>query len=652
MPLSVPRPRFRPDIEGLRALAILLVVGYHAGVPGFSGGYVGVDVFFVLSGYLITWLLVHEVETTGALDFFEFYARRARRLLPAVAALLVVITGASAVLYSPLEQLRVAKTAVATAAYLSNVYFAKGAMDYFGAVNETNPLLHTWSLSVEEQFYLVWPLLVFLAHRARGGFSPRRLLGWMTVVAVLSFGLSVYVTATAQPLAFFHSPLRAWEFAAGALGLLLPRLKREGSWTGLGGLALVLAAAISFSEETSFPGVAALLPVSGTVLILRTEGAGRLGRVLGWRPFQEAGRLSYSWYLWHWPVLVLGASVLPAPSLAVRLALVALSLGLAEASYRWVEDPIRHSAFLARRARRSLAMGGVLTACGVLLGLGWLAAATQWTQIPAQRPYAQIRDDNPAIARNGCHAGFEPTTARFLDCAVGPDTARTVVLFGDSHAGQWYPVLEDIAETRGWRLIPATKASCPAADAAIHLSTLRRTYHECEAWRDDVFEKIAALRPDLVIAVSENDQPWGPAEWEAGTQRTADALAATSDRVVFLRDTPHPGFDVPACVARAAWRLRGVPVSACTVRDVDASDGAAYAAERAAAARYPNVESVDLNGLICPGGACAAERDGMLVYRDDHHLTATFVRTLYDYVTAVIDPAGEAGAPAQTVAQD
>lgn len=210
---SITKPYFRADIEGLRAVAVLLVVAYHAGLPGISGGYIGVDVFFVLSGYLITWLIAYEATSTGTINLVNFYARRARRLLPALAAVLLVTIPLGAIVYAPFEQRPLANTAVATASYLSNVHFARAAMNYLGADTDLNPLLHTWSLSVEEQFYLVWPLLVMwslgLLGWSKRGLSTTRLLWYMAITTVISLGWSIYLTHTRQPWAFFLSPARA-----------------------------------------------------------------------------------------------------------------------------------------------------------------------------------------------------------------------------------------------------------------------------------------------------------------------------------------------------------------------------------------------------------------------------------------------------------
>jgi peptidoglycan/LPS O-acetylase OafA/YrhL len=634
----VPSSPRRTDVEGLRALAILLVVVYHAGVPGFAGGYVGVDVFFVVSGYLITSLLVREAEETGKVDLWGFYARRARRLLPAMAVVLAACLALGALLYAPVEQRALSSASLASAAYLSNVFFASTATDYLGAAAETHPLLHTWSLSVEEQFYLVWPVFVMAALgvvRKGGRPSRRRLIGWMAAAAAVSFAASVVLMRTHQPLAFFLSPPRAWEFAAGALAVLLPPLGRR-AWPGgtaaLGwlGLAGVVAGAVLFDENTRFPGFAALLPVLSTVLVLRAAAArpdSAPARVLGARPLQEIGRLSYSWYLWHWPVLVFAGQLLESPGLPARLALLALSLAIAEASYRLVENPVRHAPWLDRR--RSLAMAAAVTVLGVGISLGWRAASRHWSTLPGQERLAEVRGDLPTIYATGCHADLEDTDVDAERCDTGPEGARrTMVLFGDSHAAQWYPALAEIARRGGWRLVSFTKSACPAVDVVTENRQLGREYHECHRWREAVLREVREMRPDLVVMASSKGYGYSGAKWARGTDRILRSLTASSGSVAILRDTPQPGFDVAACVARGEWGLGTLLDRPCDAELDPRARRPMFNALRRAASSYPNAYVVDMVPHVCPGTPCRMERGGVLVFRDADHLTAEFAATL------------------------
>ncbi len=674
-PLGPSRPAFRKDIEGLRGIAVLLVVLYHVGVPGFAGGYVGVDVFFVLSGYLITGILATEILATGTLDLPRFYARRARRLLPAMAVLLVAVTVFAYPFYAPMEQRTIAQTAVATAAYFSNFHFANSATDYLGAGAETNPLLHTWSLAVEEQFYLVWPLLVLLAlgglRRLRRTEVPpdatppdeRRLLWVMVAVCIVSFALTLWLMGTHRThWAFFSSPTRAWEFAVGGLGALLPRfdgraLLRPGmrfgaleavphfpralGWLGLGA---VLLAGTAYSARTPFPGVAALLPVLGTVLALRAGTARTdtaMARVLAWRPLQEVGRLSYSWYLWHWPVLVFAAALYGPLSLGVRLALAAGSLVLAEASYRLVENPVRHHRLLAERSGRGLALAATLTVFGVALALGWDGVAERATTTPEQAPFTRAAADISDLYDTHCHADHRETNP--AGCTFGPDEAeRTIALFGDSHATQWEPALSALLEEHHWKLVSFTKSSCPTPDLDYFDPWLGRMYDECRSWRTAVMDRLVALRPDVVIIASSYDYGLPAEEWREGFGRTVETLRSVAGAVLVFNDTPFPDFAVPACLSRRVWQRDHAPfqtASTCTFDPRDAYRDAISDAERATAARYEDVRFVDFNPSICPDARCEALQDGLIIYRDAHHLTKRYARTLAPRVADAIEQA-------------
>ncbi|MEP0548282.1 MAG: acyltransferase family protein [Rhodothermales bacterium] len=647
-------------MEGLRGIAVLLVVLYHAGVPGFAGGYVGVDVFFVLSGYLITGILAAEVVRTGTVDLRRFYARRARRLLPAMAVLLVAVTAFAFVFYSPLEQGPIADTAVATAGYFSNFHFAAGATDYLAAEAETNPLLHTWSLSVEEQFYFVWPVLVLLALtgvRRRGSGAPsggapsaisqRRLIWVMVAVCVVSFALTLYLMGTLRThWAFFGSPTRAWEFGLGALGAMVPRLTRDASgwrfgsleevpaasrWLGWLGLAGILVAGCLYSARTPFPGFAALLPAVATVLALRAGTARTdtsLARALAWRPLQELGRLSYSWYLWHWPVLVFAAGMLGHLPLWQRLAFAAGSLVLAEASYRLVEDPVRHHRFLAERSGRGLALAGMLTAFGVGLALGWGHLAGEAAGSPEQQAYAAAVLDRYGEGAEGCIGGMTETDV--IECEFGDESGPVVLLLGDSHADHWLPAMTLAAELEGWHLVTLTHSGCDMVDTREWSDTLGRFHDECSIWRDKTVVRVGELSPALVVVSSAaTEDEYADGTWSEPTtafyRRVAAVSAEAGGRVVHLRDTPRPGFALPACLSRKTWRGDGTEACAFSRESPYA---AAIEAQSAAARRVEGVREVDLSEAVCPDEACEPVRDGVVTFRDDNHFTAAFAATL------------------------
>jgi peptidoglycan/LPS O-acetylase OafA/YrhL len=640
---SATRP-FRSDIQGLRGIAVLFVVLYHAGMPGFSGGFVGVDVFFVISGFLITPILYDEVRRRGRIDVPAFLARRVRRLLPAMAAMLVVTGLAGLLIYSPFEHTGFANTLLSSALYASNLWFTHQRTDYLAGNVAESPLLHTWSLSVEEQFYLLWPFVVLAAawigRRTRIGLARAVLLA-IGAAGVVSFALSAWLTDAFQPFAFFMMPTRVWEFAAGgAAALLVARHSafggtRAASAAALAALVVLAATCVLLDETLPFPGFVAIVPVAATALLLAAGSDGIAGpaeRLLGWPALQYVGTVSYSFYLWHWPLLVYAEELGLAESLAARIAWVGASFGLAVLSYHFVENPLRRSRSFGLRPARALVVlaGFSLVAGGT--ALAWRGAADRWQEAPGQRVLVARGVTATSLRDADCIADFdavEPVACRFGE----EGAATTLVLLGDSHAAQWFPPLRRMAEDRGWRLVTFVKSACPALDASFHYYAVGRRYRECEEWRSHALDALAAMEPDLVIVTSSLDYDVEPARWREGTRALFDRLENSSGAVLHLRDNPRPGFDVPACLSRADWRrdwggVLALPAEDCRFDRPTGVHRARFGAERAEIARREAVHGLDLHPHICPGNICPVVAGGAPIYRDTNHLTEDFARSL------------------------
>jgi peptidoglycan/LPS O-acetylase OafA/YrhL len=456
----------------MRGIAVLLVVLFHFGLPHLGGGFIGVDVFFVLSGYLITGLIFKEIQRTGRLNYRNFYARRVRRLLPAAALVLICTLLVGTAVYSPLEILIHVRTAMATALYMSNAIFLHWASNYFAPQTAGNPFLHTWSLAVEEQFYLVWPALI--AVLCWKPLSKGRLALALGAVAAISFVLCFWLTFRNEPWAFFASPLRAWEFAVGGLAVLI-----DTEWLrshkklllplSMAGLCMVLAPAVLFRGQQGFPGALAAIPVVGTALILMAGAVGEdfgLNRLLSSRPLLELGRLSYSWYLWHWPVLVIGTARFPALGTRGRILLAVLSLSLSYATFKLVENPIRYNKKLVAMPRLSLSLAGIVPIAIVGLSMVIGLKASRDSHRPEQQAVQTAANDHSPI-RDKCIV--LPGAAELRECSYGDTSAKeTVALFGDSHADHWFVALNDIALRHHWHLVTLLKSSCPTAAVPIY----------------------------------------------------------------------------------------------------------------------------------------------------------------------------------------
>lgn len=677
---------FRPDIEGLRAVAVGLVLAYHAGVPGVTGGYVGVDVFFVVSGFLITGLLLRERATTGTVSLSAFYARRARRLLPAAALLIVLTVIASALVLPPLRAADAAADGVAAGLYASNIRFALRATDYLQSDLAPSPLLHLWSLGVEEQFYLFWPALLLVATRARADVFRRA--GWViAAVSLASFGLSVWLTSAAQAWAFFSLPTRAWELGLGAaLAVGAGRLQRLPGKLAVGagwiGLAMIAASAVVIDTSTPFPGIAALLPTVGTALTLLPGMRNQLSapvRLLAWSPMRSLGRISYSVYLWHWPLIVLPLAVANRLSLAVRIGLAVLAIVVGWASERWVEAPIRHGRFVSIRPRRNLALAAMTSAALVAGSLGIRAmvlapirshapsvtgsinaddfpdpfgspepSAARWSlPLDLTPSLVAARDDVNRTLSDGCNQNARSTTSP--ECAYGDTgSATTVVLFGDSHANQWFPAIEWLAKERGWRLVSLTKNACPPASMTVWNPRMKRAYTECDRWRESAFERIAMEHPTLVIVGNSRSYqpagtegpsaPAGGRPLQAALETTLSRLAELAEAVVLIGDTPTFAGDPPECLSQHRDDVR-----ACAQPRDEVTSPAWTNAEREAAS-HAGASYIDPTGWACPSAPCPVVIGRYLVFRDWHHLSTPFVLALRHRLADALTNALEATA--------
>ena len=638
---------FRPDIEGLRGIAILLVLLFHAGLPWTPGGFVGVDVFFVISGFLITGKLWRESQQPGGLNITRFYAWRIRRLLPAALVAIAAITVFGLLLAAPLDRSELAADGAASALSIANMRFI-GSVDYFAATTSPSPFLHFWSLSVEEQFYLVWPALIVLL-TWRGG-SSRRLIVALLIGVVASFALSIWLTDTSPARAFYLLPTRVWQLGVGGLLALIgvAGTSRRAGALAWAGLAAVAVAGVALTAEMPYPGLAALLPTAGAVALLY-GGAAPSGpvRLLAAAPLRFLGKISYSLYLWHWPLLVLPLMFLERALTGVEIvASVAVAIGVSWLSWRFVEQPFRYG----DRSRRAtswsairVGVAGILSVAlftqGLAAALPSSAVAVQPTPSPSGSPVASdgpitlpadltpslasARDDEERLRGDGCLAFERVTTPP--NCVYGvKGSAITIALVGDSHASHWFPAIEAIALERGWRLVTFVKVSCSFTTLAQRNLALKREYRECTAFNEATVARLNQIKPALTIIV--NRRTFRPIEENITSALAGAALGEMVARIpgatAILVDTPDPGRDVPACLSKHPSDIR-----ACLFTQDDADNREIGIAERVAA-DVSGARLIDLTANICTEWPCSPISGSVLIYRDEDHMTATFSRSL------------------------
>ena len=630
----------RDDIQGLRAVAVLLVALGHAGVPFLGGGYVGVDVFFVLSGFLITGLLLAEAERGGTVSLGDFYARRARRILPAAALTLLVTDIAAHHLLNFVRAREVISDSVWAAAFGANVHFAQQGTDYFAQDQPPSPLLHFWTLSVEEQFYLVWPALLALA------LLRRRLLRVVAVLGSASLAWSIATTRAAENAAYFSTFARAWELALGAaLAIARPSLPRV-RWLGL---AAIGAAAVGFSSATPFPGYAALLPAAGTALVIAAGGRSRL---LSSAPLRFVGDRSYAFYLWHWPVLTIAVQYAGHDlSTGVKLLLLLGAFGLSMLSYALVENPIRRAQVPARVLWPASAAVALALALVILRPVGGTAAAavphplldpaTVALQRAAPKPLpavvAAVRAAErgaplpspltPAVGSlrsdfyffpTGCTPSRYGTSSKV--CRLGATRARkTIVVIGDSHAEMWMPTILAMAQRDGWVVIPLVKVRC-----------IPRTWpgsDDCGGWFRWARRQAQALRPDVTLIVGSRAGTFDAPTAVKPIGALSVAMKRYSASVMVMGDEPNQTRDPVDCLLAS-----GATMKTCTAKGTPVQ--LRTEAAIAAAARRNGVGYVDTLLWFCahPSGS-ADELCPLVVNRtitsiDRGHVSKTYALEL------------------------
>ncbi len=677
---------FRPDVEGLRAVAIALVVLFHSGISALSGGYVGVDVFFVISGFVITGVLLRERSSTGQTSILAFYGRRCRRIIPAASLVILVTVAMAYVLVGSVTGSRTATDGRWAAVFLANFHFAAVGTDYLSSQLPPSPLQNFWSLAVEEQFYVVYPtlFLVVASIGTRLALRVRLAIGLVVVIGA-SLAFSVVDTASHPTGAYFSPFTRAWELALGALIavatpwlLKVPeQLAAVATWLGLGA---ILIAALAFDTQTAYPGSLVTIPVIGAGLVI--AGGVRVSEfgaevLLGVRPLRWLGRLSYSLYLWHWPILVIVAERAGKTTLPVLQSLGwdLVALAAAAATYRVVENPIRHAVALRRVPWASVGLGVALVAV-TLVGItafthlpsasaapsghaaappppassvsqvlrvvarsGAISTVPSDLDLPVAQAIAQPASNlGEPPASSGCVIGFTQSTAPA--CTFGDRAAtRTIVLYGDSHAGMWFQALDDIAIRSHWKLVILFKSACPAA-----LPTRTRgipgkgdtRWQACDEWHRYALARINRTGPELLVVTQNvsrapDGYPYTPRQWQAGLQQFLGSVTASNTKKVVLGNIPTTGG--PVCLAQ-----HSDDVQACAGHPITKYNEAEQRAAGLSGAGY-----VDVTPWFCRT-TCSPVVGNVNVYFNTSHVSTPYTR----FLETVLGQALGIGVPGQT----
>jgi peptidoglycan/LPS O-acetylase OafA/YrhL len=588
------------EIQGLRALAATLVLVFHAKFV--SGGFIGVDIFYVISGFLITGLLLKELKLNGRISLKAFYLRRSKRLLPASFLVLFVTAIFAWLVLPPISRGSIGRDMIATTLYISNYLFAWWQNDYQNLNATPSPFIHYWSLAVEEQFYIFWPLFIIALAKLK---NARKSLIGFSVVTVITFVLGVWLTIVAPIWAFYSLPSRAWELSIGALIALLPTLRRQNrSLATLGALTL-LVSAFWFNERTAFPGAYALLPVLATAALLSSIGA--WPQPLKWLATNRIsiwlGKISYPLYLWHWPILVLPISLLARDLTVIeRIIALLITVLLADFTNRFIEDPLRFRIIGPQRILMSTIIAMVLA---IFIGIGISSTTTSALLIQGKQVALAKIEAKPIIYGNGCHLNYKESISPI--CEFGKiDSKRVVVLYGDSHAAQWFPALEKLATEKGFQLITLTKSSCPSIEVDRE-SIGAFKMSNCATWRENAIKRITEVKPDLIILSSfEHYKPQGDPHnvkqwWARGSERTYQILQPLTSKIIYLLDTPLPTRNIPDCLAST-------------------SADKCLADSKLGLPQLANFEIIDPAKWLCQDD-CPAIVRGNVAYRDASHIS-------------------------------
>jgi peptidoglycan/LPS O-acetylase OafA/YrhL len=653
-------PARRLDLEGLRGIAVLLVVCFHAGLSFFKGAFVAVDVFFVLSGFFLTTALAKRIATGEDLALGDLYARRVWRLLPALVVVVLATLASAMLFYAPIDRDFVAGSAIPVSLFAGNLVFAATGVNYFHAGE--NPFLHTWTLGVEWQLALLLPALVALlaaygkkraadlestAGDARE-IALRTVFAGIVIVGAVSFTAAVIINDISPMWAYFGPHTRMWAFASGAAMAffagggqsVVGQTPFRVALAQVTGLGMLLGPAFLYGGTISYPGLISLVPVGGTLLLL---GGGSLatstpiGKLLAHPRLSSLGSVSYSFYLWHWPAMVLGGVLFPTIGPWGRLAFGVAAIWPARWTQRLLEGAVREKVMPSVSKGRPMVWA---------LGVSGAVALVAFMMAGASRAYVAGSEHNVFAAARGDHMmGSCWASRQNMDaiewgdgCAFGDTKSSTVfALLGDSHAEHWLGGLDVAGKANGWRIESHVMGACPAADFTGLIDGDRaKMFAPCLKYRAKTIDDVIRQRPAAVILSSSDyyvntgddhfsDYRVDADVWIEAMRATYKRLSHAGLKVIVLRDVPLVPFDVPSCLSRRAAGL--LFAGDCTFTPDDSYITQARLAQNIAAFGL-DIRFADMSDQVCPTSPCATMRGEVVVYTDDDHITATFARAV------------------------
>ena len=630
-------PVYRKDIQGLRAIAISFVVLAHSKLALFEGGFIGVDIFFVISGFLITGILVNEYLQNDKIDFLRFYGKRAKRLLPSLLLMVTAVCFIAPLFISIYQYVSQTGSAIYALAWLSNMYFLLAKKDYFNDFETSDLFLHTWSLSVEEQYYLFWPALLSISLvLLTKKFSPEavihRLAGVFVVLAIGSFISAVYLSYSDQMWAFYSVITRVWQFALGGLAFLCIHSKivdnyRYSSPLLLVSLGLLFLCLFFIDNHTLYPGFWALLPSLATAVILvfaKNSKSYIVQVILSNRIMQWLGERSYSWYLWHWPIFIIALSLGYLQKFEDVVVVVVLSLAIAHINYSLIEKPFWKGRFSHSTSGSTLIISLLMMALAIVVVYQFTASLEHTQLSKIQRLANKARVDLPPVYGKKCDSWY--FSEQLTPCIIGNSKApKTVVLIGDSVAAQWVSALEKIYAAPQWKIILLTKSSCPMIDEPYFYKRIGKIFTVCEQWREKTVAYIKKLQPEIVLLGSATTYPYSRDQWVNGSRRMLAFYQRAAKDIAIISAIARLPFDGPSCVIQSVeGRMKNKRYS-CDVALEKTKISKINRYYQDSLRGITNGHFLDVSDLVCPGGICSAANDSYLVYRDTVHLTNTFV---------------------------